>query len=103
MRQIVAKLCTRIILLSAVVGASWAHVIFAQMATDEHPPEGLGVAQFTPSDELIFPADTDRWVGLGANIGGDYSAPAFYPKILGTSGVVHMECTASRTLLHHVS
>ncbi len=49
MRHVVAKLCTRIILLSAVVGASWAHVIFAQMATDEHLPEGLGVAQIEPN------------------------------------------------------
>ena len=49
MRPIVAKRCTRIILLSAVVGASWAHVIFAQMAADEHLPEGLGVAQMEPN------------------------------------------------------
>jgi len=101
MRQIVAKLCTRIILLSAVVGASWAHVIFAQMAADEHLPEGLGVAQFTPSDELIFPADTDRWVVLGANIGGDYSDAAFDPKNPGTIGVVQMEPNAYSYLLEH--
>ncbi|MFB3076905.1 MAG: cytochrome P460 family protein, partial [Lysobacterales bacterium] len=101
MRQIVAKLCTRIILLSAVVGASWAHVIFAQMAADEHLQEGLGVAQFTPSDELIFPADTDRWVVLGANIGGDYSDAAFDPKNPGTIGVVQMEPNAYSYLLEH--
>ena len=52
MRQIVVRLCTRIILIAAVVGAGWVHVVFAQFTADEHLPEGLGIAQFTPSDEL---------------------------------------------------
>jgi len=100
MRQ-VARLCTRMILIAAVVGAGWVHLVFAQLAADEHIPEGLGVAQFTPSDELIFPANTDRWVVLGANIGGDYSDAEFDPKDPGTIGVVKMEPNAYGYLLEN--
>ena len=81
--------------------ASWVHVVFAQFTADEHLPEGLGIPQFTPSDELIFPADTDRWVVLGTNIGGDYSDAEFDPKNPGMIGVVQMEPNAYTYLLEN--
>ena len=101
MRQIVVRLCTRIILIAVVVGAGWVHVVFAQFTADEHLPEGLGIAQFTPSDDLIFPAATDRWVVLGTNIGGDYSDAEFNPKNPGMIGVVQMEPNAYTYLLEN--
>ena len=45
--------------MAAVGSATWVHVVSAQSAVDEQPRERLGVPQFTPVDELIFPADTD--------------------------------------------
>ena len=101
MRRIVVRLCARIILIAAVVGASWVHVVLAQTTADEHLPEGLGIAQFTPADELIFPAATDRWVVLGTNIGGDYSDAEFNPKNPGMIGVVQMEPNAYTYLLEN--
>ena len=101
MKQIIEKLCKRMILIAAVVGAGWAHLVFAQLAADEHLQKGLGVAQFTPSDELIFPANTDRWVVLGTNLGGDYSDAEFDPKNPGTIGVVQMEPNAYDYLLEN--
>ena len=101
MRQIVVRLCAGIILIAAVVGASWVHVVLAQTTADEHLPEGLGIAQFTPADELIFPAATDRWVVLGTNIGGDYSDAEFNPKNPGMIGVVQMEPNAYTYLLEN--
>ena len=101
MGQIGVRLCARIILIAAVVGASWVHVVLAQTTADEHLPEGLGIAQFTPADELIFPAATDRWVVLGTNIGGDYSDAEFNPKNPGMIGVVQMEPNAYTYLLEN--
>ena len=86
MRQIVAIFCTTVFLIAAVGGADRA---------------SLGVARFTPADELIFPADTDRWIVLGANIGGDYSDAEFNPKNPGMIGVVQMEPNAYNYLLEH--
>ena len=101
MKQTIVRLCTKITLITAVIGSGLLHIVFAQFATDEHLPEGLGVAQFTPSDELIFPADTDRWVVLGTNIGGDYSDAEFDPKDPGMIGVVQMEPNAYTYLLEN--
>ncbi len=86
MRQVIASLCTTLFLVAAVDGAG---------------RDSLDVAQFTPADELIFPADTDRWVVLGANIGGDYSDAEFNPKNPGTIGVVQMEPSAYTYLLEN--
>ncbi len=101
MRQIVVRLCTGVILIAAVGSATWVHVVSAQSAVDEQPPERIGVPQFTPEDELIFPADTDRWVVLGTNIGGDYSAGEFDPSNPGMIGVVQMEPKAYTYLLEN--
>ena len=87
--------------MAAVGSATWVHVVSAQSAVDEQSPERLGVPQFTPVDELIFPADTDRWVVLGTNIGGDYSAAEFDPSNPGMIGVVQMEPKAYTYLLEH--
>ena len=99
MKQNILKLCTKITLITVVIGSGLFHIVFAQSAGDEHLAESLGVAQFTPSDELIFPADTDRWVVLGTSIGGDYSDAEFDPKDPGTIGVVQMEPNAYTYLL----
>ena len=99
MRHILVRLCTGVFLIAAVGSAAWVHVVFAQSAVDEH--ERLGSPQFTPLDELIFPADTDRWVVLGTNIGGDYSDAEFNPKNPGMIGVVQMEPNAYTYLLEN--
>jgi hypothetical protein len=101
MKQNIVRLCTKITLITAVIGSGLFHIVFAQFATDEHLSEGLGVARFTSSDELIFPADTDRWVVLGTNIGGDYSDAEFNPKDPGNIGVVQMEPNAYIYLLEN--
>ena len=101
MKQTIVRLCTKITLITAVIGSGLFHIVFAQSAGDEHLAESLGVAQFTPSDELIFPADTDRWVVLGTNIGGDYSDAEFDPKDPGMIGVVQMEPNAYTYLLEN--
>ncbi len=71
----------------------------AQSSSDADTP--LGVARFTSSDALIFPDDTDRWVYVGTNIGGDYSDAEFDPRNPGMIGVVQMEPNAYRYLLEH--
>ena len=101
MRQIVVRLCTRIILIAAVVGAGWVHVVFAQFTADEHLAERLEVAQYTASDELIYPSDTDRWVVVGASIGGDYSETEFDPSNPGPISVVQLELNAYTYLLEN--
>ena len=101
MRQIIVRLCARIILIAAVVGAGWVHVVLAQSTADEHLPEGLGIAQFTPSDELIFPADTDRWVVLRTSSVEDSSDAEFDPKKPRRISVVQMEPNAYAYLLEN--
>ena len=54
------------ILVFVLLMAGWVHVVFAQFTADEHLAERLEVAQYTASDELIYPSDTDRWVVVGA-------------------------------------
>ncbi|HEX6996895.1 MAG TPA: cytochrome P460 family protein [Gammaproteobacteria bacterium] len=61
----------------------------------------LDVARYTAEGRLAFPADTDRWVFLGANIGGDYTDAAFDPSNPGRIGVVQMEPRAFAHLVEH--
>ena len=74
----------KILLLTALIGAS----VFAQ------PPDGLGIAQFTNDGRLIHPDNIDRWIVMGATLGGDYAEEAFTAKNPGTIGVVQLEPTA---------
>lgn len=101
MKQTILRYGIKVTLITTVIGLGSLHIVFAQSVTDEHLPEALGVAQFTLSGELIFPADTDRWVVLGTNIGGDYSDAEFDPKDPGTIGVVQMEPNAYTYLLEN--
>jgi hypothetical protein len=101
MRQIVVRPCSRAIWIVALFSAAWVQVAFAQSAGDERDATRLSAPQFTASDELIFPADTDRWVLLGTNIGGDYSDAAFDPSHPGNIGVVQMEPSAYTYLLQN--
>ena len=78
-------------LLAIAAGALGLRLVLAQSA-DAYQP--LGIAQFTPNDELIFPADTDRWVYVGTNLGGDYTGTEFDPENPGMIGVVQMEPNA---------
>ncbi len=47
---------------------------------------------------LEFPAHTERWITLGASIGGNYDEGAFDPRNPGTIGLVQIEPDAYRTL-----
>ena len=98
MRQIVVRFCTAGFSIAALVSAAWVQVAFAQSSADA---ERLSAAQFTASEELIFPGNTDRWVLLGTNIGGDYSDGKFDPSHPGNIGVVQMEPSAYTYLLEH--
>ena len=70
---------------------------FAQSTTDSS--DNLGVAEYTDADELHYPDDTDRWIVLGTNIGGDYSDAEFDPQNPGMIGVVQIEPKAYQYLL----
>ena len=98
MKHIVASrdAATSILLIAGVL---WGQAALAQLSSDED--QSLGVAQFTSSEELIFPEDTDRWVYIGTNIGGDYSDAEFDPRNPGMIGVVQMEPNAYRYLLEN--
>ena len=89
------------ILVFVLLMAGWVHVVFAQFTADEHLAERLEVAQYTASDELIYPSDTDRWVVVGASIGGDYSETEFDPSNPGPISVVQLELNAYTYLLEN--
>lgn len=55
---------------------------------------GIDVARFDEQGRLEFPQGTDRWVTLGAGLGGDYEAEAFDPQNPGNMSHVQMEPTA---------
>ncbi len=74
----------KILLLTALIGTS----VFAQSQN------GLDIAQFTSDERLIHPHNIDRWIVMGASLGGDYAEEAFDAKNPGTIGVVQMEPTA---------
>ncbi|HEY8520572.1 MAG TPA: cytochrome P460 family protein [Gammaproteobacteria bacterium] len=50
---------------------------------------------------LAFPADAERWVFVGANIGGDYTDVPFDPRNPGRIGVVQMEPSAYAHFMEH--
>ena len=87
---------TLLVTISVSFGVPWSS---AQVERDEG--DDLGIAQFTAADELIFPADTDRWVYMGASLGGDYSTGEFDPENPGRIGVVQMEPNAYGFLLEN--
>lgn len=101
LKKITVGLCTSLVLLATFVGTGWGHVALADSNLDTRTSENLGIAEFTTSDKLIYPADTDRWVMLGTNLGGDYSEAEFDPKNPGTIGVVQMEPNAYDYLLEN--
>jgi hypothetical protein len=67
------------------------------------PPAGpaLDVARYSADSSLQFPPDTESWVFLGADIGGDYAPGRFDPAAPGLIGVVQIEPSAYRYLLEH--
>ncbi len=73
-----------ILLLTALISTS----VIAQSQN------GLGIAQFTSDARLIHPDNIDRWIVMGASLGGDYAEEAFDAKNPGIIGVVQMEPTA---------
>ena len=83
----------KIILISTIVGTGFLLLAAAQI-TGVPDAGRLDVARFTTTDELIYPSDTDRWVFIGASIGGDYSDAEFDPSNPGSIGVVQMEPNA---------
>ena len=74
----------KILLLAALTGTS----AFAQSQ------DGLGIAQFNNDGKLIHPDNIDRWIVMGASLGGDYAEEAFTAENPGTIGVVQMEPAA---------
>jgi hypothetical protein len=70
-----------------------------------HAQPDLGIARYTDSGELYFPADTARWVHAGSVLGGRYAegeaAPAFDPQNPDNSGVVQMEPNAWQYFMEH--
>ena len=77
--------------------AIFGNIAFAALCA----AQDLGVAEYTPAGELVFPDDTDRWVHLGSAIGHGYSALAFQAADPGTIHVVQMEPEAYRYFLEH--
>jgi len=51
----------------------------------------LHVAQYEKDGQLAFPKDTDRWITMGATLGGEYRDAPFDPTHPSTMGVVQME------------
>lgn len=99
MRQDTIRLGTGVILVAVLVGAAWAQIVAADANSDADDSTGLQVAKYTAAEELIFPSDTERWVFLGATIGGDYSDAEFDPKHPGRIGIVKIEPSAYDYLL----
>jgi hypothetical protein len=64
--------------------------IAAGQAGDRATSE-LSVAEYSDDGELRFPGDADRWIVLGAGLGGEYAELPFDPANPGTFGVVQME------------
>ena len=62
---------------------------------------GPGAARYNQQGELLWPADTDRWIMLGASLGSEYSEEPFDPQNPGTLGVVQMEPAAYDHFLEH--
>ena len=87
---------TLLVTLTVALGIQWSS---AQVERDEGGD--LGIARFSAADELIFPGDTDRWVYMGASLGGDYSSGEFDPENPGRIGVVQMEPNAYGFLLEN--
>ena len=87
-------------LCAMTIGISAFGAVLAQ-ETDQIGTERLQVAQYTASDQLIYPEDADRWVVVGANIGGVYSEAEFNPDNPGQIGVVQMEPSAYAHLLEN--
>jgi Cytochrome P460 len=73
----------------AAIGTLLAGLAFAQSR-----PGGLSVARYDAQGRLEFPAGTDRWIGVGAGLGGNYADVPFDAANPGSIGVVQMEPTA---------
>ncbi len=74
----------------AVVGATTVVTVVAQA-----PRSGVVKgARYDAMGRLSFPKDSDRWIGVGASLGGNYAQGAFDPANPGPIGVVQMEPSA---------
>ncbi|MBN1236905.1 MAG: cytochrome P460 family protein [Gammaproteobacteria bacterium] len=83
-----------LVFIAALTGAAGAAVLQSTFAQGGGAANGVDAARYSPGGELIFPADADRWVALGAGIGSDYSEEPFDPQNPGAIGVVQMEPAA---------
>ncbi len=68
---------------------------------DQRPEPAIASSAgvYTSGGSLTFPEHTERWITLGASIGGNYDEGAFDPKNPGTIGIVQIEPDAYHTLL----
>ena len=80
--------CIRTVCL-ATISALLAGLVFAQSQ-----PTALVVARYDAQGQLEFPAETDRWIGVGTGLGGNYADVPFDAANPGSIGVVQMEPTA---------
>lgn len=71
------------------------------LAQDGVQAPDLKVALYDDAGRLSLPADIDRWILMGANLGGDYAEAGFDPANPGKIGVVQMEPAAYDYFLRH--
>jgi cytochrome c553 len=89
--------------ISSILALSVSAVLLHVTAVHAQPD--LGIARYTENGELLFPADTARWIHAGSVLGGRYAegeaAPAFDPQNPDNSGVVQMEPEAWQYFMEH--
>jgi len=61
--------------------------------------DGVDVAEFSDSGDLVVPADLDTWVFLGSSLGMGYSQDSFDPGSPGMFQIVRMEPNAYEAFL----
>lgn len=88
---------SRIYLLAGAAIVTAAFVAHAGQR-DSSVPSSPDEATYTSEGLLEFPAQTERWMTLGASIGGRYAEGAFDPKNPGSINIVQIEPTAYRAL-----
>jgi hypothetical protein len=87
------------------IGLAAAAIGLGAVATSSAQPraaaERLEVAKYEADGRLDLPTDIDRWIGVGAGVGGNYSETAFDPRSPGPITVVQMEPSAYNYFLRN--
>ena len=88
---IIRILCMRPAHIAAVACAS---ILCAAVVQAQPPAFRIEAAALDAERRLAMPADAQRWIAVGASIGGEYSEEPFDPENPGVIGVVQMEPAA---------